>query len=85
MKLEALFKRSVTYVIKSDSNLGEKVVEFGRQHEFADFTWFPNQKRVAYRIDDRVSINKSGNGLNDFPGFRSSSALILATIRATGK
>ncbi|XP_057775649.1 probable L-gulonolactone oxidase 6 [Salvia miltiorrhiza] len=83
LKLEGLFKRSVTYVTKNDSDLGEQVVGFGRQHEFADFTWFPSQKRVIYRIDDRVSTNASGNGLNNFPGFRSTSSLVLATLRTT--
>lgn len=84
LKLEALFKRSVTMVTKNDSSLGEEAVRFGRKHEFADFTWFPSQKRVVYRMDDRVSINESGDGLNDFPGFRSTSSLILATLRSTG-
>ncbi|PIN22533.1 D-arabinono-1, 4-lactone oxidase [Handroanthus impetiginosus] len=84
LKLQPLFKRSVTYITKNDSNLGEDAVSFGKVHEFADFTWYPSQKRVVYRIDDRViSTNSSGNGLNDFPGFRSTASLVLATLRAT--
>ncbi|KAL0376294.1 UNVERIFIED_CONTAM: putative L-gulonolactone oxidase 6 [Sesamum calycinum] len=53
----------------------------GRLHEFADFMWYPSQKLVVYRIDDRVSSNASGNGLNDFPGFRSTPSIVLATLR----
>ncbi|CAI9769616.1 unnamed protein product [Fraxinus pennsylvanica] len=68
LKLQPLFKRSITYVRKNDSDLGEQAVSFGRQHEYADFIWYPSQKRVAYRIDDRVPSNTSGNGLLDFPG-----------------
>ncbi|KAL1568984.1 putative L-gulonolactone oxidase 6 [Salvia divinorum] len=83
LKLEALFKRSVTYITKNDSDLGEDAVGLGRKHEFADFTWFPSQKRVIYRLDDRVPTNSSGNGLNNFPGFRSTSTLVLATLRST--
>lgn len=85
LKLEALFKRSVTYITKNDLNFGEDVVKFGRQHEFADFTWYPSQKQVIYRVDDRESINATGNGLNNNVGFRSTASLALATIRTTGK
>ncbi|GER48708.1 D-arabinono-1,4-lactone oxidase family protein [Striga asiatica] len=83
LKLQPLFKRSVTYVTKNDSGLGDDVVGFGREHEFADFVWTPSQMKVSYRIDDRVAVNESGDGLNDFPGFRSTSSLILSTLRAS--
>ncbi|KAI3444352.1 hypothetical protein Pfo_001017 [Paulownia fortunei] len=83
LKLQPLFKRSVTYITKDDSNFGDEAVSFGRLHEFADFIWYPSQKRVVYRIDGRVSTNASGNGLNDFPGFRSTASLVLSTLRTT--
>ncbi|KAL9176460.1 hypothetical protein ABFS82_02G179800 [Erythranthe guttata] len=87
LKLEALFKRSVTYITKNDSSLGdEAAVSFGRAHEFADMIWHPSQKRVVYRIDDRVSItnaSEASNGLNDFPGFRSTPSLVLLALRKT--
>ncbi|KAL3622319.1 putative L-gulonolactone oxidase 6 [Castilleja foliolosa] len=83
LKLQPLFKRSVTYVMKNDSNLGDDVISFGRKHEFADFSWFPSQKLVAYRIDNRLDINASGNGRNDFLGFRSTPSLILLTLRTS--
>ncbi|KAL2461426.1 putative L-gulonolactone oxidase 6 [Abeliophyllum distichum] len=81
LKLQPLFKRSVTYVTRNDSNFGDEAITFGRQHEYADFTWYPSQKQVVYRIDDRVATNTSGNGLLDFPGFRSTASLILSSLR----
>lgn len=84
LKLQPLFKRSVTYTTKNDSDLGDEAVKFGKQHEFADFTWYPSQKRVIYRTDDRVPTNSSGNGLSDFPGFRSTPSLVLSAIRTIG-
>ncbi|XP_057980299.1 probable L-gulonolactone oxidase 6 isoform X1 [Malania oleifera] len=83
LKLEPMFKRSITYVTKNDSDLGDQVVAFGKQHEFADITWYPSQQKALYRVDDRVSSNISGNGLNDFIGFRSTLSLTLAVIRTT--
>lgn len=79
-----MFKRSITYTSKDDSDLGDRVLEFGKQHEFADITWLPSQHRVVYRIDDRVSSNTSGDGLYDFIPFRPTSSLALAAIRTTG-
>ncbi|KAL3812342.1 hypothetical protein ACJIZ3_013610 [Penstemon smallii] len=82
LKLQPLFKRSVTYVTKSDSDIGDQAVRFGREHEFGDITWYPSQKQVIYRIDNRVdSSNTSGNGLYDFLGYRSLPSLVLLTIR----
>ncbi|CAH9148452.1 unnamed protein product [Cuscuta epithymum] len=81
LKLEPMFKRSVTYVEENDTNLGEEAATFGSRHEFGDITWFPSQRRVVYRVDDRVQTNTSGDGLNDFLGFRSMSSLLLNFIR----
>ncbi|KAI5656528.1 hypothetical protein M9H77_25321 [Catharanthus roseus] len=83
LKLQPLFKRSITLLTKNDSDLGEEASSFGRKHEFADIIWYPSQKKVVYRIDDRVSSNASGNGRNDFPGFRSTSSLVLSALRTT--
>ncbi|KAK9070641.1 hypothetical protein SSX86_011043 [Deinandra increscens subsp. villosa] len=83
IKLQPMFKRSVTLVTKNDTDLSDQVTTFGRQHEFADLTWYPSQKRVVYRIDDRVSTNVSANGLWDHPGFRSVPSLALLILRST--
>jgi hypothetical protein len=85
LKLEPVFKRSITYLAKSDSDLGEQVVSFGHEHEFADITWYPSQKKAIYRVDDRVPLNTSGNGLYEFIPFRPTPSLALAVIRTTGQ
>ncbi|KAJ8533086.1 hypothetical protein K7X08_015975 [Anisodus acutangulus] len=83
LKLQPVFKRSITLLERNDSDLGDEAAKFGRQHEFADFTWYPSQRKVVYRIDDRVPANTPGNGLNDFIGFRSTSSLVLAILRTS--
>ncbi|TKY64137.1 L-gulonolactone oxidase 6 [Spatholobus suberectus] len=83
LKLEPLFKRSITYLVKNDSDLGDQVAAFGHAHEFADITWYPSQRKAVYRVDDRVPINTSGNGLYDFIPFRPTPSLELAIIRTT--
>ncbi|KAK4767450.1 hypothetical protein SAY86_015200 [Trapa natans] len=82
LKLEAMFKRSVTYSVRNDSNLGEEAAAFGKKHEFADITWYPSQRKAVYRIDDRVPLNTSGNGLFNFIPFRSTLSVGLAVIRS---
>ncbi|XVF33090.1 hypothetical protein REPUB_Repub17cG0138300 [Reevesia pubescens] len=82
-KLQPLFKRSITYVKKDDTDLGDEAVTFGKLHEFADIFWYPSQRKAVYRIDDRVSSNASGNGLYDFTPFRSTPSLTLALVRTT--
>ncbi|KAL8159988.1 hypothetical protein V2J09_001525 [Rumex salicifolius] len=81
LKLQPMFKRSVTYEKTDDHDLADQAVTFGNQHEFADMTWYPSQRKVLYRKDDRVAINISGDGLNDFIGFRATATLALATVR----
>nr|CAD1840711.1 unnamed protein product [Ananas comosus var. bracteatus] len=54
---------------------------FGSQHEFADIAWYPGQRKVLYRIDDRIPNNASGNGVFDFIGFRSTATLVLFANR----
>ncbi|KAL5062485.1 hypothetical protein RYX36_024222 [Vicia faba] len=81
LKLEPMFKRSLTYLAKNDSDLGMEVVSFGHEHEFADITWYPSQMKAIYRFDGRVPVNTSGNGLYDFIPFRPTSSILLAGIR----
>ncbi|PNX77820.1 L-gulono-1,4-lactone dehydrogenase-like protein, partial [Trifolium pratense] len=54
---------------------GDELISFGRKHEFADVSWYPSQQKALYRIDDRVLVNTSGNGLYDFTAFRSTLSL----------
>lgn len=79
-----MFKRSITYLSKNDSDLGDQVLKFGKQHEFADILWYPSQHKAIYRVDDRVSSNTSGNGLYDFLPFRATPSLALAVLRTAG-
>ncbi|KAI4355299.1 hypothetical protein L6164_004087 [Bauhinia variegata] len=83
LKLEPLFKRSLTYVTKNDSDLGDQALTFGHQHEFADITWFPSQRKAMYRIDDRVPTNTSGDGRYEFIPFRPTLSAELAVVRTT--
>ncbi|KAE7999301.1 hypothetical protein FH972_003746 [Carpinus fangiana] len=83
LKLQPLFKRSITYMTKEDSDLGDEVASFGNSHEFADITWYPSQRKAVYRIDDRVSTNTPGNGLYDFTPLRPTPSLELAVVRSS--
>ncbi|XP_073012550.1 probable L-gulonolactone oxidase 6 [Typha latifolia] len=83
LALQPLFKRSITFSERSDDNLQELAVTFGNQHEFADIAWFPGHRKALYRIDDRVPINASGNGLFDFIGFRSTATFVTTANRLT--
>ncbi|KAK4267070.1 hypothetical protein QN277_023907 [Acacia crassicarpa] len=83
LQLEPLFKRRLTYLSKNDSDLEEELLRFGKEHEFGDVTWFPAQKKAFYRVDDRVPINQTGNGLNDPFALRSTPIAQLVSSRAT--
>ncbi|RZR76512.1 hypothetical protein BHM03_00001326 [Ensete ventricosum] len=85
LSLEPSFKRSITYSFHHDDSFQDRLLDVARKHEFADLTWFPSQHKVAFRFDDRVPSNASGDGINDFIGFRPSLMAVSAAIRATGK
>lgn len=85
LKLEPMFKRSITYMKKADSELGDEALIFGDEHEFADLLWYPSQKEVVYRIDDRVPLNTQGDGLYDFTAFRPTLSVTLAVLRSLGR
>lgn len=84
LKLEPMFKRSITYVGKDDTNLGDEAVVFGSQHEFGDITWFPSEHRFLYRFDDRVPTNTPGDGLYDYLAFQTTDSVSLAADRNAG-
>ncbi|KAJ0968766.1 hypothetical protein J5N97_021643 [Dioscorea zingiberensis] len=65
LKLDPIFKRSITYIESDDSDLAFNVVDFGKQYEFADITWFPGHKKAAYSVDFRVPTNATGDGSID--------------------
>ncbi|KAL3502072.1 hypothetical protein ACH5RR_036521 [Cinchona calisaya] len=55
LKLQPMFKRSITFLEKNDSNFEDQATTFGKQHEFADCSWYTSQRKVVCRIDDRVA------------------------------
>ncbi|KAJ1417484.1 putative L-gulonolactone oxidase 6 [Sesbania bispinosa] len=63
--------------------IGDELITFERKHELADVIWYSSQQKAVYRIDDRVSVNASGNGLYDFTPFRSTLSAALTVVRAT--
>ncbi|OAY84089.1 L-gulonolactone oxidase 3 [Ananas comosus] len=83
--LEPRFKRSITYRFQDNSSFEDEFTDLARSHEFADITWYPSQHTAVYRLDDRVPINTSGNGVNDFIGFQSNPILVSTAVRATEK
>ncbi|XP_072985136.1 L-gulonolactone oxidase 2-like isoform X2 [Typha latifolia] len=78
---QPLFKRSITFSTRDDSDISEQAATFGNLHEFADLAWFPNHRKVVYRIDDRVPIDESGDGINDFIGFQTIPTLAIGVTR----
>ncbi|XP_047338315.1 L-gulonolactone oxidase 2-like [Impatiens glandulifera] len=82
-QLQPMFKRSITFQMKNDNDLGDQIVNFGYQHEFADIAWYPSQRKVVYRLDDRISSSVFGNGLYNFIPFRPTLSLLTASIRAS--
>lgn len=43
LQLRPLFKRSVTFVTRDDSDIAQKLVVWGNLHEFGHVTWLPHQ------------------------------------------
>ncbi|KAE8803878.1 FAD binding domain containing protein [Hordeum vulgare] len=81
LALQPLFKRSTTFIRRDDDDLAERMPEFGREHEFADISWYPGLRRAVYRLDDRLPLNASGEGVFDFIGFRPTSTLVIREAR----
>lgn len=83
--LEAGFKRSITFNFTSDVGIEDELMQHAKKYEFGDIQWYPSRRTAVYRYDDRVPLNTSGDGLNDFIGFQSNLALIAKSVRASEK
>ncbi|KAK6927377.1 D-arabinono-1,4-lactone oxidase, C-terminal domain [Dillenia turbinata] len=83
--LERAFKRSITNNFTDDGNIQNEFMEHAKKHEFGDITWYPSRHIAVYRNDDRVPLNSSGNGVNDFLGFQSNVVLVSKSVRAVEK
>jgi hypothetical protein len=84
LALQPLFKRSVRFVTRDESDLADQVAAWGGLHEFGDIRWLPHQRKVIYREDNRVDVSSPGNGLNDFPAFWSLPAHEIVAARVEG-
>uniref|UniRef100_A0A453RGQ4 L-gulonolactone oxidase n=1 Tax=Aegilops tauschii subsp. strangulata TaxID=200361 RepID=A0A453RGQ4_AEGTS len=82
LALQPLFKRSVTFVTRDDSDFADQVAVWGRLHEFGDMAWLPQQRKVLYREDDRVDVSSPGDGLWDSLLGRSIPTRLLINGRA---
>uniref|UniRef100_A0A0A9EHV0 L-gulonolactone oxidase n=1 Tax=Arundo donax TaxID=35708 RepID=A0A0A9EHV0_ARUDO len=82
LTLEPRFKRSITFEYRDDSTFPDDFAAHAARHEFADIAWYPSQHTAVYRLDGRAPLNSSGDGVNDFIGFQSTSIAVSAGIRA---
>ncbi|CAA6657700.1 unnamed protein product [Spirodela intermedia] len=83
LQLEPTFKRSVTNRVERDIGFERTISTFAAATEFGDIIWYPAQAKVTYRDDVRLPISASGEGTNDFIGFRPQPSLIMVGNRAT--
>ncbi|XP_059658010.1 L-gulonolactone oxidase 3 [Cornus florida] len=83
--LERGFKRSITYNFTDDARIEDEFMDHATKHEFADITWYPSRHTAVYRYDDRVPLDTTGDGVNDFLGFQSNSILVSKSVRAAEK
>ncbi|OAE23640.1 hypothetical protein AXG93_4720s1050 [Marchantia polymorpha subsp. ruderalis] len=81
LQLEPQFKRKVSKVRTSDSDLETQIIVNANENEFGDITWFPSLKIAIYRQDNRVPVSTKGLGTNNFTGFQHQLAIIRATTR----
>ncbi|KAK9664844.1 hypothetical protein RND81_14G073000 [Saponaria officinalis] len=82
-KLQPLFKRNMSFTTEGDSDLEDTVLSFGQQYEFGHISWLPSQRKVIYRIDDRVPVTTFGDGVYDFVGFRSMPESVIESDRSS--
>uniref|UniRef100_M8C5S2 Uncharacterized protein n=1 Tax=Aegilops tauschii TaxID=37682 RepID=M8C5S2_AEGTA len=81
LQLQPIFKRSVTFLARDDSDLAAQVALWGDLHEFGDMTWLSRLGKVIYREDNRVDVSSPSDGLNGYLGFRSFPTLGLIIAR----
>uniref|UniRef100_A0A0E0GXX2 L-gulonolactone oxidase n=1 Tax=Oryza nivara TaxID=4536 RepID=A0A0E0GXX2_ORYNI len=81
LELQPLFKRSVAFLTRNDSDVADTVAAWGRLHEFGDVAWLPRRRVAVYREDDRVDVATPGDGRSDYPAFRPTPTLPLVASR----
>ncbi|CAN0842341.1 Probable L-gulonolactone oxidase 6 [Linum grandiflorum] len=83
LRVEPLFKRSISFHMRNDTDLARRSLFFGEKHEFADISWYPFQRKAVYRNDDRVPYYVPGDGTYDFLQMRRTLSSSSIAIRAT--
>ncbi|GLJ25512.1 hypothetical protein SUGI_0488370 [Cryptomeria japonica] len=66
--LEPMYKRSISTMVKDDTNLENEAESFLRAHEFADINWIPSHGKAVYIPIDRLPVSVAGDGLNSIFG-----------------
>jgi FAD-dependent oxidoreductase len=85
LQLEPLFKRKVTKTVRNDMGLEDAIIELATAYEFGDVHWYPSQYTVVYRLDERVPVTTSGDGVFRYLGFQPIPGAQIGAVRATGK
>ncbi|CAN1834645.1 Probable L-gulonolactone oxidase 6 [Linum perenne] len=83
LRVEPLFKRSISFHVRNDTDFAHRAEYYGWQHEFPDITWYPYQRKAVYRLDDRVGKFVPGNGTYDFFPMRRALSSASIASRAT--
>ncbi len=86
LQLEPLFKRKVTLkTVRNDMGLEDAIIDLATAYEFGDVHWYPSQYTVVYRLDERVPLTTSGDGVFRYLGFQPIPGAQIGAVRATGK
>jgi hypothetical protein len=65
--------------------LEDAIIELATAYEFGDVHWYPSQYTVVYRLDERVPLTSSGDGVFRYLGFQPIPGAQIGAVRATGK
>lgn len=84
LQLQPLFKRHVTKIFESDSDLERRILGIAERYEFGDVEWFPSQHEVIYRLDYRVPLSTPGEAVNKYSTFQPIPGEVLEEIRRVG-
>ncbi|KAL3682820.1 hypothetical protein R1sor_000842 [Riccia sorocarpa] len=80
LELQPMFKRSVSFLSKSDVDIETQVAINAQRNEFGDVSWYPAEKLAVYRSDNRVPVRTPGVGVNQYIPFR---PIPAAAVEAT--
>lgn len=84
LEIEPLFKRGITFVTQNDDDLERMVKQLSKDSEFPDVAWFPSQRQVRYRYDNRVPIDTPGDGSLNTSIFDAYPVAVVRALRDAG-